>query len=122
MMNNSIKNLAAWMSRRENWNYVISAKDETEKTRRINELRQKFDASNFSSVNFNDSGYVEDSNGVPNLDENFAAERALFDIRRHLIRAELEKTLVPQINAKNATTKRNAQRKLEFQKQLQKNY
>ena len=122
MMKQSIKNLAAWMSKRENWNYVISAKDETEKTRRINELRKKFDASDFSSVNFNDSGYVEDSTGIPDLDENFAAERALLDIRRHLIRADLEKTLVPQLQAKNAITKRNAQRKAEFEKQLQKNY
>lgn len=79
--------------------------------------------SNFSSVNFSNSGYVEDSNGIPNLiDEDFAAERALAQIKQLVIREDVQKMLVPQINAKNDITKRNKQRKLEFQKQLQKNY
>lgn len=123
MMNNSIKNLAAWMSKPENFSWVNDAQSDIEKNRRIEKLRKDFFAqSQFSSVNFSDSGYVEDSNGIPDLDENFAAERALAEINRLVIRADLEKTLVPQIQAKNSITKQNAQRKLEFEKQLQKNY
>ena len=111
------------MSKPENFNFVNSAVTDSDRKLRIAKLKQQFESqSNFASVNFTNSGYIEDSNGVPDLDENFAAERALLDIQRHLIRADLEKTLVPQLQAKNAITKRNAQRKAEFEKQLQKNY
>ena len=123
MMKQTIKNLAAWMSKPENFNFVNSAVTDSDRKLRIAKLKQQFESqSNFASVNFTNSGYIEDSNGVPDLDENFAAERALLDIRRHLIRADLEKTLTGQIQAKNAITKRNAQRKAEFQESLQKNY
>ena len=109
------------MSKPENYKFVCDADTDLERKCRIAKLKQQFESqSNFAS--FSDSGYIEDSTGIPDLDENFAAERALLDIRRHLIRADLEKTLVPQLQAKNAITKRNAQRKAEFEKQLQKNY
>ena len=115
--------LTEFLSVSANFQYICDAPNDFEKKRRIEQLKTEFESqSKFSSVNFNDSGYIEDSNGVPDLDENFAAERALLDIRRHIIRADLEKSLTGQIQAKNEITRRNKQRKLEFEKQLQKNY
>ena len=121
-MNNSTKNLAAWMSKSENYKVVCDAPNETKKRKRIQKLKSEFESQFSSITNFSNSDYVEDSIGVPTLDDDFAAERALTEIKRHLIRADLEKTLVGQIQAKNAITKRNAQRNLEFEKTLQKNY
>ena len=115
--------LAKYLSQKFNFDYLNSSIDDVERKRRLAELTKRFESqSNFASVNFSNSGYVEDSNGIPDLDENFAAERALLDIRRHLIRADLEKSLTGQINAKNEITRRNKQRKLEFEESLQKNY
>lgn len=122
MTNQSIKNLAAWMSHPLRFKFVNNAPNDIEKKRRIEQLKNEFMQSNFASVNFSNLGYVENSTGVPSLDDDFAAERALTEIKRLIIRADLEKTLVPQIQAKNAITKRNAQRRLEFQESLQKNY
>ena len=119
MMNKT--ELAKYLSQKSHFDYLNSSVDASQRNKRLAELKRKFESqSNFAS--FSDSGYVEDSTGIPDLDEKFAAERALFDIRRHLIRSDLEKTLVGQINAKNVITKRNKQRKLEFERQLQKNY
>ncbi len=113
--------LAKYLSQKSHFDYLNSSIDDSERKRRLAELKRKFESqSKFAS--FSDSGYIEDSTGIPDLDENFAVERSLAEIKRLVIRAELEKTLVPQIQVKNATTKRNAQRKLEFEKQLQKNY
>lgn len=114
--------LAKYLSQKSNFDYLNSSIDDMERKRRLAELTKKFE-SQFSSIANFSSGYVENSNGIPNLiDNDFAAERALAEIKRHLIRADLEKTLVGQIKAKNAVTKRNAQRKTEFQESLQKNY
>lgn len=118
---NSKNLLAKYLSQKSNFDYINSGKTESERRLRLAELTKKFESqSNFA--NFTDS-YVEDSTGTPNLlDDDFAAERSLAQIKRLVIRAELEKTLTGQINAKNAITKRNKERKLEFEKQLQKNY
>lgn len=123
MTNQSIKNLAVWMSYPSRFKFVNDAPNDFEKKRRIEQLKTEFESQlSFSSINFNNSGYVEDSTGVPNLDEDFAVERSLAEIKRLAIKADLEKTLTGQIQAKNAITKRNKQRKLEFEKSLQKNY
>lgn len=113
--------LAKHLSIKSNFDYINAGVDESERRLRLAELTRKFESqSNFANFT---ASYVEDSNGIPNLiDDDFAAERALSEIKRLVIIEELEKTLVPQLNAKNAITKRNAQRKLEFQEQLQKNY
>jgi len=119
-MTNKIE-LAKYLSKKSNFDFINSGKTEPERRLRLAELTKKFESqSNFA--NFATS-YVEDSTGIPNLlDDEFAAERSLAEIKRLVIRADLEKMLIPQIQAKNAITKRNSQRKLEFQEQLQKNY
>ena len=114
--------LAKYLSQKSNFDYLNSSIDDMERKRRLAELKRKFE-SQFSSIANFSSGYVEDSNGIPDLlDNDFAAERGLAEIKRLVIRAELEKTLLPELNAKNDIIRRNAQRKLEFEKQLQKNY
>lgn len=116
--------LAKYLSQKSNFDYINSSIDESQRRLRLAELTKTFESqTKFSSVNFSSSGYVEDSTGIPNsLDDDFAAEQALSEIKRLVIREDVQKMLVPQINAKNDITKRNAQRKLEFQEQLQKNY
>lgn len=113
--------LAKHLSIKSNFDYINAGKTEPERRLRLAELTKNFESqSNFANFA---ASYVEDSNGIPNLlDDDFAAERALAEIKRHLIREDLERTLTGQIQAKNAITKRNKQRQLEFQEQLQKNY
>lgn len=119
-----MKTLTKFLSENNNFDYINSSVDALQRKQRLAELRQKFNSqSSFASVNFSNSGYVEDSTGVPSLlDNDFAAERALAEIKQHLIRADLEKTLVGRINARNVITRRNKERKAEMQKEFSKKY
>ncbi len=125
MTKQSIKNLVAWMSHPSRFKFVNDAPNDFKKKRRIEKLKTEFESqSNFSSINFSNSGYVED-NGREDFLNDFANERAetaLIEIKRHLIREDIQKTLVDRINAKNTIIRRNKEHKAKMQKQFSKNY
>lgn len=69
-----------------------------------------------TKINDDDKKYLRE------MRESEYAENEILELKLQIIRDELEKTLLPQIQAKNAITKRNAQRRLELENSRQKNY
>ncbi len=122
-----IKQLAAYMSKPEHFQYVNAAANETEKKRRIDELKAKFLTGNFSSVaNFSNSGYCEDNgneSGIYDDCQTFAEyntkarEQVAFGRIKSLVaNSNVQKSLKEWILKKNNTSKRNRAAKLEAQK------
>lgn len=122
MKNQLVKDLAIWMSKRENYKFVCDAPNDAEKQRRIQKLKSDFERqSNFANFAFSE---VEDI-GREDFLNDFSQERAetaLIQIRRLLIQEDLKESLTGFIDAKNATAKRNRERRAAIQKGFQKNY
>lgn len=129
----NIQELARYMSSKENFSYVNGAANDTEKKRRIDELKTKFLAigntsGNFSSVNFSaeiaDFGSPE---GIYECDfatfNSLAKEKTAFDdIKRltvvHSVKDSIKKFLLQRnsVTAANRAKKaeRDAQKKDKF--------
>jgi hypothetical protein len=122
-----IKQLAAYMSKPEHFSYVNAAANETEKKRRIDELKAKFLTGNFSSVaNFSNSGYCEDNGSETGIyddcqtfadfNTNARQQVAFSKIKSLVANSNVQKSLKEWILKKNNISKKNRAAKLEAQK------
>ena len=110
-----MKSLTKFLSLPANFQYLCSSPNETEKKKRIAELKQKFESqSTFSSVNF--SSYIEDTGNESfdflNDERNCFPELDGVQKVRRIVENERAKLDAKQYaERKNAVIRRNRERK-----------
>jgi hypothetical protein len=93
--------ITQFMSKPDNFAYVNAATDSADKQKRIAELKNQFDRSNFSG------GQAD-----------FAEEKAfgaLSQIRQHLAKISVAETLKGYLTARNSVIRANRKKKRDFQ-------
>lgn len=145
-----MKVLAKFLSLPANYKYICDSPNENEKRRRIEELRARFDGvgffdvitgvgitdvigsvsptgrvssdqSDYSSVSFSASGYMEDFTNPSGVydDNDFTPERvesALNNIQRLVVREGVKESLTGYLTVRNNVIRRNKARKAETAK------